>query len=152
MADDELSAPLGKGAKMERRRFRLPIRIPHVIAGVLGLFVLAFAAWALMVDDPFGGEPIAVVATGFDPPKSGPPLPSVVSAQGPRSYDGPDAPASKRAPAPAPAQSAAAAVPAPNPNTKTITIIDGSLANTFSFSAAGTTSWPNDRVFCAQLS
>src|SRR3954467_5024713 len=111
---------------MERRRFRLPIRIPHVIAGVLGLFVLAFAAWALMVDDPFGGEPIAVVATGFDPPKSGPPLPSVVSAQGPRSYDGPDAPASKRAPAPALAQSAAAAVPAPNPNTKTITIIDGS--------------------------
>ena len=126
MADDELSAPLGKGAKLERRRFRLPIRIPHVIAGVLGLFVLAFAAWALMVDDPFGGEPIAVVATGFDPPKSGPPLPSVVSAQGPRSYDGPDAPVSKQAPAPAPAQPAAAAVPAPNPNTKTVTIIDGS--------------------------
>ena len=126
MADDELSAPLGKSAKKEQRRFRLPIRIPHMIAGLLGLFVLACTAWALMVDDPFGGEPIAVVATGFDPPKSGPALPTVVSAQGPRSYDGPDAPASKQAPAATPAQPAAAPLPAANPNTKTVTIIDGS--------------------------
>jgi polysaccharide deacetylase 2 family uncharacterized protein YibQ len=126
VAEDELSAPLGKSAKKKRRSFRLPIRIPHVIAGLLALFVLACAAWALMVDDPFGGEPIAVVATGFDPPKSGPALPTVVSAQGPRSYDGPDAPASKQAPAPTPAQPAAAPLPAANPNTKTVTIIDGS--------------------------
>jgi polysaccharide deacetylase 2 family uncharacterized protein YibQ len=126
VADDELSAPLGKSAKKEQRRFRLPIRIPHMIAGLLGLFVLACAAWALMVDDPFGGEPIAVVATGFDPPKSGPALPTVVPAQGPRSYDGPDAPASKQAPAPTPAQPAAAPLPAANPNTKIVTIIDGS--------------------------
>src|SRR5689334_23649370 len=96
---------------MERRRFRLPIRIPHVIVGLLGLFVLACAAWALMVDDPFGGEPIAVVATGFDPPKSGLALPTVVSAQGPRSYDGPGAPASKHASAPISAQPAAPALP-----------------------------------------
>jgi len=126
VADDELSVPLGKSAKKEQRRFRLPIRIPHMIAGLLGLFVLACTAWALMVDDPFGGEPIAVVATGFDPPKSGPALPTVVSAQGPRSYDGPDAPASKQAPAATPAQPAAAPLPAANPNTKTVTIIDGS--------------------------
>jgi len=126
VADDELSAPLGKGAKNERRRFRLPIRIPHVIAGLLGLFVLACATWALMVDDPFGGEPIAVVATGFDPPKSGPALPSVVSAQGPRSYDGPGVPASKQASVPTPAQPATPALPPANSNTKTVTIIDGS--------------------------
>ena len=126
MADDELSAPLGKSAKKEQQRFRLPIRIPHVIAGLLGLFVLACAAWALMVDDPLGGEPIAVVATGFDPPKSGLTLPTVVSAQGPRGYDGPAAPASKQAPAPTSAQPAGAPLPAANPNTKTVTIIDGS--------------------------
>ena len=33
MADDELSAPLGQNAKKKRRRFQLPIRVPHVIAG-----------------------------------------------------------------------------------------------------------------------
>ena len=120
MADDELSAPLGKSAKKERRRFRLPIRIPHVIAGMLGLFVLACAAWALMVDDPFGGEPIAVVATGFDPPKSGPALPTMVSAQGPRSYDGPAGPAPKQAAVPTPTQPAAAPVPASHPNTMAV--------------------------------
>jgi polysaccharide deacetylase 2 family uncharacterized protein YibQ len=123
VADDELSAPLGKSAKKaKQRRFRLPIRIPHAIAGMLGLFVLACAVWAMMVDDPLGGEPTAVVATGFDPPKSGPVLPNVMSAQGPRSYDGPAAPASKQT---VPAQPAAA-VPATNPNAKTVTIIDGS--------------------------
>ena len=40
MADDELSAPLGQNTKKKRRRFKLPIRVPHVIAGGLGLFVL----------------------------------------------------------------------------------------------------------------
>ena len=63
MADDELSAPLGQNAKRKKkgRRFALPVRIPHIIAGVLGLFVLAGAGWAVMVDDPLGGEPFAVV-------------------------------------------------------------------------------------------
>jgi hypothetical protein len=128
VADDELSAPLGKGAKAKktRRRFRLPVRMPHLIAGVLGLFVLACAGWALMVDDPLGGEPVAVVATGFDPPKSAPALPNVVSAQGPRSYDGPGAAASKQASASTPAQPTAAPVPVSNPNAKIVTIIDGS--------------------------
>jgi polysaccharide deacetylase 2 family uncharacterized protein YibQ len=124
VADDELSAPLGKSAKKKRRSFRLPIRIPHVIAGVLGLFVLACAAWALMVDDPLGGEPTAVIATGFDPPPSGPALPNVVSAQGARRYDGPDSTATKQIPDASPP--AAASAPAANPNTKTVTIIDGS--------------------------
>ena len=72
MADDELSTPLGQNAKKKRRRFKLPIRVPHVIAGVLGLFVCACAVWALVVEDPLGGEPIAVVATGFDAPKTSP--------------------------------------------------------------------------------
>jgi polysaccharide deacetylase 2 family uncharacterized protein YibQ len=126
VADDELSAPLGKNAKKKRRSFRLPIRIPHVIAGTLGLFVLACAAWALMVDDPLGGEPIAVIATGSAPAKAGPTLPSVVSAQGPRSYDGPDAAIAKQIPIVAPPQPAAGSAPATNPNTKVVTIIDGS--------------------------
>jgi uncharacterized protein len=81
VADDELSAPLGQNAKKKNtsRRFTLPVRISHIVAGALGLFVLAFAVWALAVDDPLGGEPIAVVATGFDSPRPGPALPAIVS-------------------------------------------------------------------------
>ena len=122
MADDELSAPLGQKAKKKKksRRFALPVRLPHVIAGVLGLFVTACGVWALAVDDPFGGEPIAVISTGIDLPKT-PAMPAVVSAaQGPRSYEGP----SVQAPVPAAVAIAPAAVT--TPNTKTITIIDGS--------------------------
>ena len=33
-----------------------------IIAGVLTLVLLFFAGWVLLVDDPFGGEPMAVVA------------------------------------------------------------------------------------------
>ena len=128
MADDELSVPLGQHAKRKKRqRFTLPVSLPQAIAGVLGLFVLACAVWALVVDDPLGGEPVMVVATGFDPPKSTPVVPAVVSggaAQGPRSYDGPGNPAPKQAQVPASAQAPPA--PAPAPNIKTVTIIDGS--------------------------
>ena len=128
MADDELSTPLGQNAKKKRRRFKLPIRVPHVIVGALGLFVCAFAGWALMVEDPLGGEPVAVVATGFDPPKLGPTMPAVLSGgnavQGPRSYDGPGTPAPKQLQVPASVETPPADTP--TPNTKTVTIIDGS--------------------------
>ena len=36
------------------------------------MFVCVCAVWALVVEDPLGGEPIAVVATGFDAPKTSP--------------------------------------------------------------------------------
>jgi hypothetical protein len=121
MADDELSTPLGQNAK-KRRRFRLPITIPQVIAGALASIVLAFAGWAVVVSDPLGGEPMIVVATGLTPVKTGPTMPKVTSppgtAQGPRSYDGPGTPT------PAPGHSQAS--PSPAPGAKTVTIIDGS--------------------------
>ena len=128
MAEDELSAPLGQNTKAKKRSFRLPIAVPRATAGALGLFVLVCAAWALVVDDPLGGEPMVVVATGIAPAK-GPAKPVVTSpdgmAQGPRSYDGPGGlPAT---PAAVPAPPAAAPTPAqPPPGTKTVTIIDGS--------------------------
>ena len=91
MADDELSAPLGRKAKAKPRRFKLPTAyLPHVAAVALGLFVCVCAGWALFVNDLTGGEPVATVATGLGPPKRA--MPAVVSvnpAQGPRSYDGP---------------------------------------------------------------
>ena len=123
MADDELSTPLGQNAKKETAA---PDAADQPAAGDRGrcsaLFILTFAGWALLVDDPLGGEPVAMVATGFDPPK-GPAMPAVVSAsvaQGPRSYDGPGSPQR---------QAAAAGSSRPRRSrtgTKTVTIIDGS--------------------------
>jgi polysaccharide deacetylase 2 family uncharacterized protein YibQ len=129
VADDELSAPLGRKPKKQGRRIKVPVTVPQLLAAGLASFVLACAGWALMVDDPLGGEPMAVVATGFDGPKR---APAVVAAgnpqQGPRSYDGPDGPQKQAAPplaAPStiavPPQQAGAA-----PGTRTVTIIDGS--------------------------
>ncbi len=113
MADDELSAPLGQNAKT-RRRLTSPISLLQATAGLLGLLLTICAVWAVLVDDPIGGEPAAVVATSF-PAKSETPLPAVVSANG--------TPAGGTAQQqPAPTQPAAA----PPSGTKTITIIDGS--------------------------
>ena len=135
MADDELSAPLGRKAKGAPRRFKLPTRyLPHVVALALGLFICAFAGWALVVSDPIGGEPIALVATrlGTPPGPPKPAMPGVVSvnpAQGPRSYDGPDG-AALTIPVPPPAQGQAQLPAAPSPpagpGRNTVTIIDGS--------------------------
>lgn len=59
MAADELSAPLGQRQKRRRRKVHIPV--PPIIAGALALFLGTFAVWAIVGDDPFGGEPIAVV-------------------------------------------------------------------------------------------
>lgn len=61
MTADDLSAPLGQ-LKSRKSRLRVPPVLAPIIAGVLTLVLLFFAGWVLLVDDPFGGEPIAVVA------------------------------------------------------------------------------------------
>ena len=107
---DELDRPLGQGAK-KRRRFQIPVAIPQVIAGLLGLCAMTFAGWALVANDPLGGEPM-IVASSIPTNAT---LSVVTSAptQGPNKYDGPSL-----------ARSAAVAPPAAPSNT--ITIIDGS--------------------------
>ncbi len=149
MADDELSAPLGRKAKKPKGSGRLPSGLPaavlsYALAGALGLFVCAYAGWAMLVSDPIGGEPTVMVATGLGPQK--PAMPAVVSptgqamgqAQGPRSYEGPGSAAAVVIPVPpmpqgqAQAQQQAAAAPADMPpapagtGRNTVTIIDGS--------------------------
>lgn len=59
MATDDLSAPLGQHRKKRRAAIRLPI--PHIAAGMLALFLAIFVLWAAIGDNPFGGEPVAVV-------------------------------------------------------------------------------------------
>jgi len=120
MTADELSAPLGQH---QRKRWRkLPVTVPQVIAAVLAVFFVAFVAWAIVGDDPFGGEPIAAVPVDLHLPppakksESMPqpgPSPSTVDA---RSEHAPNAPAA----AGTPAERSTAA-----PANKTVTIIDG---------------------------
>ena len=129
MADDELSAPLGQNAKKKRRRFTLPVRVPHVDRGrARRCSLLVCAVWALVVDDPLGGEPIAVVATGFDRAEAGrqPASPGGAATQGPRSYDGPGTPGRSSCRSGADRRRRPASADAPAPSSKTVTIIDGS--------------------------
>jgi polysaccharide deacetylase 2 family uncharacterized protein YibQ len=108
MADDDLSAPLGRRPR-KKKRFVLPVSMPRMIAAALFACVATAAGWALMVDDPLGGEPMVVVsAQGRNPAPTA---------------KGPDA-----APAPhTPAVTVTAAQPdKPPASPQTVTIIDGS--------------------------
>ncbi|MBV8751587.1 MAG: divergent polysaccharide deacetylase family protein [Hyphomicrobiales bacterium] len=104
MTVDDLNAPLGTG-KPKRRRLTIPAVVPRAIAGALAACVLVFALWALLVDDPFGGEPVAVVPVQLHAPAASKTEPAASAAQ---------------ANAAAPAQTATTA-----PGAKTVTIIDG---------------------------
>lgn len=59
MATDDLSAPLGQHRKKRRASVSLPI--PQIIAGALALFLAIFVVWAVIGENPFGGEPVAVI-------------------------------------------------------------------------------------------
>ena len=69
MAADELSAPLGQETK-RGRGFSTAIMasLPQAIAIALATFLGAFVLWAVIADNPFGGEPMAVVQ--ISPPGS----------------------------------------------------------------------------------
>ena len=113
MTADDLNAPLGQ--QLRKRRLSIPITTSQVMAAVLTLFLGVFVVWAVVADNPFGGEPIAVVPINLHPGPAaktadGQAPPKVVAVN-------PDAAAAAQA---APGQTAA-----PPAATKTITIIDG---------------------------
>jgi len=120
MTVDDLSAPLGQ--QPAKRRRKLPIPVPQILAAALALFFGAFVLWAAVGDDPFGGEPMvalpidahAVTAVKNSDVPIAPE--ATAAAQGPGRYDGP-----------ANSQAAVSGPPgqtAPR-STKTVTIIDG---------------------------
>jgi uncharacterized protein len=111
MTADDLNAPLGQ--QLRRRRLSIPITTSHVMAGVLALFLGVFVVWAVVGNNPFGGEPIVVVPIS---PHPGPPAKTVEGAPKVVAVN-PEAAVAAQA---APAQTAA-----PPAATKTITIIDG---------------------------
>src|ERR1700724_1777169 len=112
VAADDLSAPLGQ-AKPRKRRFVVPVMIPRAVAGALGFCVSIFVLWAVFADDPFGGEPAAVVPADLRP--------KAQAAKGnePTTPAGPQVKAEPGAPAPAVLD------PGKSPPANTITIIDG---------------------------
>lgn len=58
---DDLNTPL-TGPPAARPRFRLSVTPAQVIAGVLALFLAVVVGWAVIGDDPWGGEPLTKTA------------------------------------------------------------------------------------------
>ena len=101
---DDLSTPLGQKTERQKRRFRLPFTAMQALAVLLGLFLVAFLAIALFIDNPFGGEPVARIA--LRPPAADEKLPAAAPGR--------------------PEPGAKSAAPAASGDSKTVTIIDGS--------------------------
>jgi polysaccharide deacetylase 2 family uncharacterized protein YibQ len=111
---DDLSKPLGKSPK-KKRSFAIPLPlVTRTIAGVLAACIAVVAGWVLLVDEPFGGEPMAIVSAD-----------TRASAQPNKSGGESSAAASKPDAVAPPTALADGDKPAP-PGTKTVTIIDGS--------------------------
>ena len=119
MEADDLNAPLGQ-TKKKSRLPKLPAAAPQILAGLLGLVGVVVVLWAAFVNDPLGGEPMAVVAT-----KSSAPAADAAAGDG-REHSRYDGDPGKAANAKAAADKAAG----PPPGSKTINIIDGSSGKT----------------------
>ncbi len=65
MTADDLNAPLGQHRR--KRRLSIPITTSQVMAAVLALFLGVFVVWAVVENNPFGGEPIVVVPINLHP-------------------------------------------------------------------------------------
>jgi uncharacterized protein len=122
MTADDLTAPLSRRPK---RSSKIKIPVTPVIAGVLALFVVVFALWALVAGDPFGGEPMAAVradmhVTARPPVAPGmAPQPAAEPQQAPQNQNAAATPASPAA------QGTAQGTLQSTPQGTTITIIDG---------------------------
>jgi len=122
VAADDLTAPLGKN-RPSNRRFALPIGIPPLLAGILGLPLIVFLGWSIVRDDPLGGEPVAMAPSNPRPQIGAPgngantsrpgASPTTADKTRPNRYDGP-------------AAGEQPSEPEPPAGSKTVTIIDGS--------------------------
>jgi hypothetical protein len=119
MSADDLSAPLGRQPK--KRRLSIKIPVAQIIAGGLALFLGVFVLWAVVADDPFGGEPMAVVPANLrvtaKPADAAVAPKPLAAAEAPQPHDGPTAAT--------PAAAAPGSAPVAPANTTTVTIIDG---------------------------
>ena len=111
MTADDLTAPL----RRLKRHSGLKIPVTPLIVGALALFLAVFVLWAIVADDPFGGEPVAVVRADLHAVAKAGPTPGVVSTP----------PAQQPPPAQPNRDAAAAPATAIPQGSTTITIIDG---------------------------
>ena len=111
---DELSAPLGQAPK-KTRRLAFPKAVPVVLAGALATTVAGFSLWTMFVDDPLGGEPVAIVSTGGRAPQAA--KPGADAAKTAAQQTPPTLPSGQAA-------DVTGKTPTP-PATQTVTIIDG---------------------------
>jgi uncharacterized protein len=119
MTFDDLSAPLGQQPVKPRRR--LPVSVPQVIAAALALFFGAFVIWAIVAEDPFGGEPM--VAVPIPPPDAAIAKKSeALESESMSATPGSGGKGAINAPAAEPPPAIINAAPAP---TRTVTITDG---------------------------
>ena len=107
---DDLQAPLGQTRPVDRR-FPFVKASAYLMIGLLALSLLGFAGWAFAVDDPFGGEPIAIAGVDVR-------VQSTV-----RKADEP--PIKVQGTAPTDVAISDAALPSAPPGTRIVTIIDG---------------------------
>ena len=110
MTPDDFAAPLGQGPRKRPRSIK--IRLAQIFAGALALFLGVFVVWAVVGNDPQGGEPRAIVPANLEIAKAPATRPQTADATGSVQNAQP-------APAAPPGQPAAPA------NTMTVTIIDG---------------------------
>lgn len=65
---DDLTKPLGQRKQKKPARFVVPMwLVSRSIAGVLGLCVAMLVGWILLVDEPYGGEPMVMVSAATRP-------------------------------------------------------------------------------------
>jgi polysaccharide deacetylase 2 family uncharacterized protein YibQ len=75
MTANDLSTPLGMAeSRPARRRLRLPLFLLSFGAAIAALAF--FALWVALVDDPLGGEPVAIVAIDAAAPPQKPAAPA----------------------------------------------------------------------------
>lgn len=111
---DDLTAPLGREPKKPRRAIRIPVA--QIMAGALAAFLGVFVLWAVVAEDPFGGEPMAAVPANLQ-----------ITAKTPEIPPAQPTATTKAAPQPGASTTASASpsVPGAPANTTMVTIIDG---------------------------
>nr|WP_244670525.1 divergent polysaccharide deacetylase family protein [Rhodoplanes elegans] len=113
------------GPEPEHRRKRRHVPVGMPIAALLALCLVGFVGWAVVVDDPTGGEPTAVVALppGTIPatPNGAAPASEPGGAAAPADKPGADKPGTGQ-----PGTGQKGAAPAAPAGGQTVTIIDGS--------------------------